>query len=145
MHIIWATSSENVPSDMCSQWKLRSDCAFAQSDHNIHLGALRMANAKLIHMSSLCAHVRRYVFSRCCLFRATSSFQSAVKTSWGFRQSYTSALVGLYIRTPNLIFNIWNFRLDILRFDEEYDNTSWKISSKICGLKSCFRCVNQLE
>ena len=33
----WAPASENVTSDVCSQHRLRSTCAFAQSDLNLHL------------------------------------------------------------------------------------------------------------
>ena len=34
--IIWTASWETVPSDMCTQRRLRSDCASAQSDQSLH-------------------------------------------------------------------------------------------------------------
>ena len=42
---IWASTPENVPSDMCAQRRFRSACAFAQSDQNLpsaHFGLPRM-------------------------------------------------------------------------------------------------------
>ena len=32
----WTLTSENVPSDMYARRRFRSDCAFAQSDQNLH-------------------------------------------------------------------------------------------------------------
>ena len=72
----------NVSSDMCAQRRFRSDCAFAQSDQNLHwahFGEPRMQRVFMwpaktlvrLHAcagwfeSSLDSHVRRYVSGRC--------------------------------------------------------------------------------
>ena len=77
---IWAATCENIPSDMCARRRFRSACAFVQSDQNppwAQFGLWRMqiffmrTTKTLIRlvirrlMSSLGAHLSRYVFSSC--------------------------------------------------------------------------------
>ena len=38
---IRAATWGNVPSDMCTQWRFKSSCAFAQPDQNLHWAHLR--------------------------------------------------------------------------------------------------------
>ena len=42
-------SLENVPSDMCTQRRFRSACAFAQSDQNLHLATSWIENSLYSH------------------------------------------------------------------------------------------------
>ena len=44
-----AASSENVSSDMCAQRRFRSDCAFTQSDQNLHWALLDSQGCKVDH------------------------------------------------------------------------------------------------
>ena len=96
----WAKTSENVPSDMCTQQRFRSACAFAVWSES-SLGTFWAAiGAKFLHAkkalirlcgcasssSSLGAHVKRYIFSWCCpfdlLFQSSDSIHLIVYT-WG--------------------------------------------------------------
>ena len=70
--IVWIATSERVPSDMCTQRRFRSTCAFTQFDQSSWC-ILINKDAKFLHMdkkdsdqiarmSSFGAFVRRYVF-----------------------------------------------------------------------------------
>ena len=72
----WSATSRNARLVICAQRRFRSACAFAQADQNLdwaHFGFFSCGQRRLIRLhwcvdwfeSSLGAHSRRYVFSRC--------------------------------------------------------------------------------
>ena len=85
---ISATTSDNVPSNMCAQRRFRSACAFAQADQNLHWAHLKYSRMqssnlrladkvdsdqtarmpRLILKSSLGARVILYISTRYVLF-----------------------------------------------------------------------------
>ena len=84
----WASTSENVPSDMCVQRKFRSACAFAQSDQNhqlAHFGLPRMQiflhqTAQIADLYLRWAHMSETTFwGR--LFKMESNLYSYTKMS----------------------------------------------------------------
>ena len=81
----WAVVSENVPSDICAQWRLKWACASVQSDKKnvvpwriLHLGypiliLIGLRECARWSKSSLGADVRRHVFWRCGSINAETS------------------------------------------------------------------------
>ena len=67
--IRWAVASENIPSDMCTKWRFWSDCAFAQSDQNLHWVHLNSQGCKV----SLCGHRRLWPRGYKTFFMLTST------------------------------------------------------------------------
>ena len=76
---VYATRWENIPSDICTQWRLKSSCPSSQSDQSLHclheetlhLWLSKMHSVKILmglqkcagwSESSLGAHVQRYAF-----------------------------------------------------------------------------------
>ena len=80
---IWAARSKNVLLDMCTQRRFRSDCAFAQSDQNLHWVHFRYPRMQNFFLQTiktlirLCRCMCRLILSLHCVHMSEGMFHVA--------------------------------------------------------------------